>query len=688
MATIIRTLKETGETPNHILPRTRLKAVADDNGNYLSADLTAEQLNDVPNKYKKPNTGIPKTDLASDVQTSLGKADNAVETTAQTLTDAQKAQARANINATAPDGYYGESGGVFQFSTNFLGKNTPQNASNLYFRPTASNYSGSGWSADSISGKTATIQKIKGKLLMFNQILNITLNSTTVGGLTVSADANKRLTINGTSTGAAFQPIGTAKLVKGHKYIVLINGNVTADHFFALFGSWTASASFNSIFTANVDFDGDFHLRVNGAGYTYNNAHCYVDIHDLTQMYGAGKEPQTVGEFKAQFPLDYYQYTQATPLPFKGTGLATNGLNQWDEQWENGVYSYSTGEKGGTRTDYIRSKNFIPCFPDTAYYFKMPTTMSDTMVLFYDSGYNYLGYISGITNATKTTLPNTRYMTFYGKATTYNHDISVNLKWTGNDPRYQDYEPYWDSTLSLPITTYFGSKGMRNAGSKYDWLTKDAYGLVIGDYANLDNLTWYKHGDQPLFYSEGIASKIDIKAPASGVGFDIRCPLYVTANENVTYWASGADKTILVANGVSSASSVNIVIRDSSVDSVEELKAKLANVPIYFELAEEVVTPINPPLNLTYTCDDFGTEMLLPQNTSTQLLTAPMDAEIVYQWDYEANGGRNSDQLYMNKGSMDSLVQCLNSLGIGTVSVAYDATNKKYVFTGTPAPTE
>jgi len=30
-------------------------------------------------KYSKPSTGIPKTDLASDVQTSLGKADTAVQ---------------------------------------------------------------------------------------------------------------------------------------------------------------------------------------------------------------------------------------------------------------------------------------------------------------------------------------------------------------------------------------------------------------------------------------------------------------------------------------------------------------------------------------------------------------------------------------------------------------------------------
>ena len=86
--------------------------------------------------YSKPSGGIPKTDLASTIQTSLGKADTALQSyteqyqgtvqsvatsetldevntttyvkyVSQTLTDAQKAQARSNIGAAA----IGEGGG-------------------------------------------------------------------------------------------------------------------------------------------------------------------------------------------------------------------------------------------------------------------------------------------------------------------------------------------------------------------------------------------------------------------------------------------------------------------------------------------------------------------------------------------------------------------------------------------------
>ena len=108
-----------------------------DSGKKISDLATTSQVNA---KYTKPSGGIPKTDLASDVQTSLGKADTAVQSdalsvyakksdlaqvatsgnyndlsnkptiptdyvkyTAQTLTQAQKSQARSNIGAGTSD---------------------------------------------------------------------------------------------------------------------------------------------------------------------------------------------------------------------------------------------------------------------------------------------------------------------------------------------------------------------------------------------------------------------------------------------------------------------------------------------------------------------------------------------------------------------------------------------------------
>ena len=52
--------------------------------------------------YEKPASGIPKSDLADDVQTSLDKADTAISYNSQTLTEEQQEQARTNIGAGQP----------------------------------------------------------------------------------------------------------------------------------------------------------------------------------------------------------------------------------------------------------------------------------------------------------------------------------------------------------------------------------------------------------------------------------------------------------------------------------------------------------------------------------------------------------------------------------------------------------
>ena len=66
----------------------------------LDNDSNFATTSQVEAKYAKPTGGIPKTDLATAVQNSLTAADSAVRyTISQSLTDAQKDQARKNIGA-------------------------------------------------------------------------------------------------------------------------------------------------------------------------------------------------------------------------------------------------------------------------------------------------------------------------------------------------------------------------------------------------------------------------------------------------------------------------------------------------------------------------------------------------------------------------------------------------------------
>ena len=69
-----------------------------DSGKKISDLATTSQVNA---KYTKPSGGIPKTDLASDVQTSLGKADNAMPKSGGTFTGEVKFGSTENFQ-----GYY------------------------------------------------------------------------------------------------------------------------------------------------------------------------------------------------------------------------------------------------------------------------------------------------------------------------------------------------------------------------------------------------------------------------------------------------------------------------------------------------------------------------------------------------------------------------------------------------------
>ena len=66
------------------------------------ANLASTLTNQISAKYTKPSTGIPKTDLASDVKTSLGKADSSLQGVTFNGTTATVNNGIAAITATIP----------------------------------------------------------------------------------------------------------------------------------------------------------------------------------------------------------------------------------------------------------------------------------------------------------------------------------------------------------------------------------------------------------------------------------------------------------------------------------------------------------------------------------------------------------------------------------------------------------
>ena len=147
--------------------------------------------------------------------------------------------------------------------------------------------------------------------------------------------------------------------------------------------------------------------------------------------------------------------TPDNPNPIVGyssANITRCGVNLWDEEWEVGTLDTDTGEPVSSNNT-IRSKNFIPCLPNTTYYAK--TAGVAMPLFFYDINKNYLSRVTK-TNNTFTTPENAYFIKFRMATdydTTYNNDISINYPAT--DTIYHAYNG--DTvTIAFGQTVYGG----------------------------------------------------------------------------------------------------------------------------------------------------------------------------------------------------------------------------------------
>ena len=96
----VPTITDKSDSTNTWKPTNLPTVTSSDSGKFLRVSDTGEWAAEtILSAYEKPDTGIPKSDLEQSVQTSLAKADTSISYDSQTLTDAQKQQARTNIGA-------------------------------------------------------------------------------------------------------------------------------------------------------------------------------------------------------------------------------------------------------------------------------------------------------------------------------------------------------------------------------------------------------------------------------------------------------------------------------------------------------------------------------------------------------------------------------------------------------------
>lgn len=543
----------------------------------------------------------------------------------------------------------------------------------------------SGGSADIGSG-AAAIEKIHGNTLAWNQFLTNGDFSNAGAGWTVSgvsatySDGVATLTAASATIKSIYRALINA--VAGHKYLCVYNLKADAAMYVGcgyggsfVYNAWNVTTSWGKYAKILTASSTDQYLYVYGV-WTDTSVKLYakeLQIFDLTLMFGSGNEP-TASEFEAFFPLNYYTLNTGSLLSLTGTGIETNGFNQWDEEWENGEINTSTGQNTGST--YVRSKNYIPAFGNTTYCLTKLSTWSNVRIFEYDAEKNFLRvWYEGYGNPTTilhTTLANTAYIRFYTwPDTTYLNDICINLSWSGY--RNGEYEAYWDSTLALPITTVTSggsavfADGMKGAGTAYDELTSTKAVKRI-EKVDLGSLSWTLSGT--VFISSDLVGTIEEPAASSSMPNAI-CSKYGTSN-----YVNLADKTFTVIFATSTAHG-RIYIQDSAYSDAPTFTTAMNGVYMYYALATPTEYTLDSEVNLNYRVDDFGTETLLPQNNAT-----PTTAPIIYDVRYAMNAVdtlRNLPKNYISKDSMEHILNAMVTAGvISAYTLTWNATNENY----------
>lgn len=163
------------------------------------------------------------------------------------------------------------------------------------------------------------------------------------------------------------------------------------------------------------------------------------EIASYTPVYG-NTASGAIATFDTSLSLPLQDCTiEINGTDLSGANIYTRGSNLWDEVWELGDLSATTGEKTNDNTRF-RSKNYIPVTPNTTIYCYTANYTGRKRIAFYDSNKTYLGQETGfdvMPNGTYTTPSNAFYALFYIEGTTYGNDVSINFPAT--DTAYHAY---------------------------------------------------------------------------------------------------------------------------------------------------------------------------------------------------------------------------------------------------------
>ena len=537
---------------------------------------------------------------------------------------------------------------------------------------TPTGLSGNVVSATDSAGVPAKDYTIKGRSVVWNQLLDKSKYPATItsNGVTFTNNGDGTITANGTAAANADFGLtdNTYKILANHKCLITggINGVAKIRFSGSPTGVWEDNGG-GVITNQTVDTTAyNFSIRVN-SGTTASNLVFKPQLFDLTQMFGAGNEPSTPEEFRAMFPDDYYPYNAGELKSIAPTSVEASGIERF-QMLDKSKFTATTTISGITFTN---NGDGTITYNGTA-----PATINYNLQagLKVVVGHKYFSYVGENTNGKISVLlyaSSDPYNTFDNRFPNADGEISTALKSSdtvyyqpkarpnisysnfilkpqffdltemfgaGNEPttpaefwqrvpeKLYGYNPNDYKSANIPSSKYFPD-GMKSAGSVYDeinFLSQKAIKRIGA--VDMGTLNWlYAEAEQ---HQRFVADLDGIKTTSQSTKGNLVCSKYTTVSINDVY-SHAADKTIAVHY-----TDEKVWVYDTAYTNAAAFKAAMSGVMLYYELATPVETAIAPPLQVLSTFNGF-TSFSAP-NSLTQ--NGPLSVT------YYAEGGANTEK--------------------------------------------
>ena len=475
----------------------------------------------------------------------------------------------------------------------------------------------------SIKDGRAYIKRIKGNSVVWNQILN-----NPAAGLADKAETDTEVRI--IPTDADSNRFGNSvNVIEGHYYLQMVDilseeGTLVGFQNYLNLdcGNKTTSTSYVKLWQiAQASASGTSYVQLwSKEGTPYRIKKDSFNLIDLTQMFQAGNEPTTIEEYEARKPIvaDEYAYNEGQVIHCNTESIKSVGDNAWDEEWE--VGGFSADGVPTSAANRIRSRNYIEVLANEKYY-----TNKYLTIFFYDDEMKFLSYMD-MNPPTFTTPSGCRYIKFYLWGTEdYKHDILICLYHSGWKAEKDDqYQPYWEDTLPLPIIRKYFPQGMKKAGSAHDEIR---FNKASGKLEAMQRIGSVRVADYVRRDAEGVFILSNLpKKPANNINGK-----YST---NVLMAGYTPDLGAFSYDVISKA---RIAVVDDDIwlnaenlkqyASTQEYIDAIGDTKVFYELAEPIVTEITEDFRDFYNVADFGTEQ-----SQSSVPSAPFSADIIYQF--------------------------------------------------------